>query len=149
MRRSMLVMAMAAAALAIVSAGGPAYAGENANGSISVAPSTVRAGGTVLISGSLSTTLCPVADDAIPVSTDLLFPPDGFGPATARGPSGRLAVSYRVPTSTPAGEYVIGLRCGGGNVGGGTTPRGAKVPAGGPPPPAGGAPPPTPPAPGG
>src|SRR2546422_5985994 len=133
MRRSMLVMAMAAAALAIVSAGGPAYAGENANGSISVAPSTVRAGGTVLISGSLSTTLCPVADDAIPVSTDLLFPPDGFGPATARGPSGRFAVSYRVPTSTPAGEYVIGLRCGGGDRGVRPAQQGSQRPAGAPP----------------
>jgi len=132
MRRFILAMAMAAGALAIVVAAGPAYAGSNANGSISVTPSTVPAGGTVRISGSVRTDLCPAADDAIPTSTDALFPPDGFGPTTPRDAGGRFAVSYRVPTTTPAGEYVIGLRCGGGNVGVSATLKVTNDPVGAP-----------------
>jgi hypothetical protein len=51
------------------------------------------------------------------VSTASLFPPDGFGPSATRDASGAFSVSYRVPSTTAAGTYDIGLRCGGGNVG--------------------------------
>src|SRR5438132_12571389 len=48
---------------------------------------------------------------------DTLFPPDGFGPTAARDSHGAFALTYTVPTSTPAGTYQIGARCGGGNIG--------------------------------
>jgi hypothetical protein len=99
----------------LVLAGGSAYAAQN--GSISVSPSAVQPGGTVQISGSIPTKLCPASDSAIPVATADLFPPDGFGPEAARNSKGAFAVSYTVPTSTPGGTYQIGVRCGGGLVG--------------------------------
>lgn len=117
MRRLFAVPAMAFAVAAVILAGGPAYAGQNANGSISVSPSRVPSGGVVHISGSVSTQGCPVSDSATIVGTDTLFPPDGFGPAVARDSQGAFATTYTVPASTPAGTYQIGLRCGGGNVG--------------------------------
>jgi hypothetical protein len=116
--RTVLAAAGLAATVAVlVVAGGPAYAGRSANGSISVSPSVVPADGTVRITGSVDPQGCPTSDSAIPGSTDALFPPDGFGPATARNSHGAFALHYTVPTSTPAGTYQIGLRCGGGNVG--------------------------------
>ena len=107
----------ATVALLVVIAAGPAYAGQNASGSIFVSPSDVPAGGTVHITGSVDPQGCPTSDSAIPTSDDSLFPGDGFGPATARNSQGAFALDYTVPTSTPAGTYQIGLRCGGGNVG--------------------------------
>jgi hypothetical protein len=116
--RRLLAAAAVATTVAVVAlAGGPAYAGQNANGSITVSPSVVPAGGTVRITGSVDTGGCPASDSAIPVATDALFPPDGFGPATDRDSQGAFALDYTVPTPTPAGSYQIGLRCGGGNVG--------------------------------
>ena len=111
------LLAAAAVAVTLMFAGGPAYAGQNANDSITVSPSVVPAGGTVRITGSVSTQGCSVSDPAIPTSTDALFPPDGFGPATARNSQGAFALTYTVPTSTPPGTYHIGARCGGGNIG--------------------------------
>jgi len=110
------LLAAGAVAVTLMLAGGPAYAGQNANGSIYVSPSDVPAGGTVRISGSVDPQECPTSTPAIPVSTDELFP-GSFGPATARNSQGAFALDYTVPTSTPAGSYQIGLRCGGGNVG--------------------------------
>jgi hypothetical protein len=106
---------VAAVMVALVLAGGSAYAVQN--GSIGVSPSSVAPGGAVQITGSIPTKLCPALDSAIPVSTADLFPPDGFGPEAARNSKGRFALSYTVPTSTPAGTYQIGVRCGGGLVG--------------------------------
>jgi len=100
----------------LVVAGGPAYAGQNAIGSIFVSPSEVPAGGTVHISGSVDPQICPTSDPAIPVSSDDLFP-GSFGPATPRNSQGAFALDYTVPTSIPPGTYQLGLRCGGGNVG--------------------------------
>jgi hypothetical protein len=74
--------------------------------------------GFIAVSGSPS---CPADNDAI--LTSELFPPDGFGPAVRRSPSGWFATVYAVPSSTPPGTYRIGLRCGGGNVGVSTTLR--------------------------
>jgi hypothetical protein len=106
---------IAAAMVALVFAGGSAYAAQN--GSISVSPSAVQPGGTVQITGSIPTKLCPASDSAIPVATADLFPPDGFGPEATRNSKGAFDISYTVPTSTPAGTYQIGVRCGGGLVG--------------------------------
>ena len=114
--RALLAAAGVAATVAVlVVAGGPAYAGQN--DSVSVSPSNVPAGGTVRISGSVDPQGCPTSDPVTPTSDDALFPGDGFGPQTARNSQGAFALDYTVPTSTPAGTYLIALRCGGGNVG--------------------------------
>ena len=131
--RKLLGAAAVSATIALMAfAGGPAYAGQNADGSISVSPSVVAAGGTVRITGSVNPQGCPTSDSAIPVATDSLFPPDGFGPATARDSQGAFALNYTVPTSTPAGTYQVGLRCGGGNVGVTASLRVIADPIGGP-----------------
>jgi len=48
----------------VVHAGRPAYAGQNADPSISVSPSVVPAGGTVRITGSVPVQDCPQSDFA-------------------------------------------------------------------------------------
>jgi hypothetical protein len=86
---------------------------------LSVSPSTVSGGGTVEISGRIPThgpQSCPSADPAIITSTAALFPPDGIGPQAHRNPGGVFRIRYTVPASTPAGIYILGVRCGGGNV---------------------------------
>jgi hypothetical protein len=93
----------------------PASAGPGST--ISVRPAVVAAGHPVRISGSTPVSDCPADDAAILTSTADLFPPDGFGPVVPRDSSGAFSVVYRVPTTTPAGTYQIGFRCGGGNVG--------------------------------
>jgi hypothetical protein len=113
MRR--LLIGVAAAVLAAVLVAAPAYAAKKA--SISVSPSTVSAGGTVHVSGSIPVKGCPASDGATVVGQAALFPPDGFGPTTKRDANGDLALDYTVPASTPAGTYDVGLRCGGANVG--------------------------------
>jgi hypothetical protein len=110
------VAAMATIAV-VVLAGGPAFANQNANGSISVSPPVVASGGTVHVSGSVSVQGCPQSDSAIVTGIDALFPPDGFGPSVDRDADGAFATDYTVPASTPSGTYQIGLRCGGGDVG--------------------------------
>ena len=115
--RAFLAAAGVAATVAVlVVAGGPAYAGQNANGSIFVSPTEVPAGGTVHITGSADPQTCPASDSAIPTSSDDLFP-GSFGPATPRNSQGAFALDYTVPASLPPGTYQLGLRCGGGNVG--------------------------------
>jgi hypothetical protein len=116
-----------AATLAVIAAAGSLWFGAlgwasaaSAAGSIAVSPSTVPAGETVTISGSIPTAgsaSCESADAAIITSTAQLFPPDGFGPQAARNAEGGFSVHYTVPDSTPPGTYALGLRCGGGNVG--------------------------------
>src|SRR5207247_1594400 len=96
-----------AAVVGLVLAGGSAYGGQNANGSISVSPSIAHAGSSVHIAGSISPEACPASDSAIPVSTAAFFPPDGFGTATDRDSQGTFDLAYSVPTSTPAGSYQI------------------------------------------
>jgi hypothetical protein len=105
----------AAVVLAAMLTTAPAYAAKKA--SITVSPSTVSAGGTVHISGSIPVKRCAASDGATVVGQAALFPPDGFGPTTKRDSNGDFALDYAVPTSTPAGTYDIGLRCGGANVG--------------------------------
>jgi hypothetical protein len=113
MRRFLIGAVVAGSAVAMLLAA-PAYA---AKPSISVSPSAVSAGSTVHISGSIPVKKCPASDGATVTGEAALFPPDGFGPTATRDASGNFALDYVVPTSTPAGTYSVGLRCGGGNVG--------------------------------
>jgi hypothetical protein len=87
---------------------------------ISVSPSTVPSGDTVVISGTVPTSgdrSCPSSDTLILTADAALFTPDGFGPRLSRSATGAFQTSYTVPNSTSPGTYTIGLRCGGGNVG--------------------------------
>jgi len=115
--RRVLGAGLALALAGLVAAATPVAA---AGSTISVSPSTVAAGGTVTISGSIPTTgtgSCPAGDGATLTSTEALFPQGGFGPTAPRSSTGTFSVTYTVPTSSPAGSYSIGMRCGGGNVG--------------------------------
>jgi hypothetical protein len=84
-----------------------------------VSPSSAAPGDTVALSGNH-----PIARDCAPgaailTSMENLFPPDGFGPGVPSDASGNFSMTYTIPTSTPPGTYQIGMRCGGGNLGGG------------------------------
>ena len=129
MRRLFAVALLGGVAAAAVLAGAASAA---QNGSISVSPSTVPAGGTVHISGSVSVQGCPPSDSATVVGNAALFPPDGFGPSAARDSQGDFSLDYTVPTPTPAGSYDVGVRCGGGNVGIAATLTVSAGPLGGP-----------------
>jgi hypothetical protein len=117
MKRFLDLAVITATAAVVTLAAAPAYADQNANASIDVSPSTVQAGVAVHISGSVSVTACPTQDQATVTGDSELFPPDGFGPSVDRNSHGDFALDYTVPSSTPAGVYRIGLRCGGGNTG--------------------------------
>jgi hypothetical protein len=115
-------LAVAGALVATMALVTPAFVdvASAAGPSVAVSPSMVARGGTVTISGVVPTTgtgACELPDAVTVVSTAALFPGDGFGPNASRDASGAFSVAYQVPTSTPAGTYDIGLRCGGGNVG--------------------------------
>ena len=88
-----------------------------ASDEISVVPASAAPGDTVTIAGIVGTSGCPADDAAQLTSTDVLFPPDGFGPAAPREASGKFSIQYAIPASTPPDTYSIGVRCGGGNVG--------------------------------
>jgi hypothetical protein len=110
----MLVAGVLATSALAVLAPDPAFASGN---SIAVSPPTVGAGGTIHISGTISTDDCPRSDDATVTGPSSLFPPDGFGPSAARDVRGAFELDYTVPTTTPSGTYQVGARCGGGNAG--------------------------------
>lgn len=131
--RRFLIVATAVFCIAVLGSA-PAY---GASASISVSPSAAPAGSTVHISGSIPVKKCPASDGATITSDAALFPPDGFGPTATRDSQGAFAVDYTVPASTPPGNYTLGLRCGGGNVGVSATLT--VTPAGGPATGAGGA----------
>jgi hypothetical protein len=128
-RRSLLfrpVALVAAGTLALslatspVAAASPTAATVQAQARLSVRPHNVHPAGHVLITGLIPTSgpqSCPAGDQAIPTSSAALFPPDGFGPAVPRSSSGRFRIRYALPSSTPPGTYLIGVRCGGGHVG--------------------------------
>jgi hypothetical protein len=112
-----LLVAAAAVALMLTALVNPAGA---ATAAVVVSPSTVAVGGTVTISGLVPTSgtaSCASGEAATVTSTVGLFPLGGFGPQAARSAAGSFSVTYTVPLSTPAATYVVGLRCGGGNVG--------------------------------
>jgi hypothetical protein len=128
MRRFLIIAAVATSAAMLIAA--PAYSAKKA--SISVSPASVPAGSSVHISGSIPVKRCPASDGATVTGDAALFPPDGFGPTAARDANGDFAVDYTVPTSTPAGSYDVGLRCGGANVGVAASLTVTAVPLGGP-----------------
>jgi len=127
MRRFLIGAAVVTSAAMLAA---PAYSAKKA--SISVSPTSVPAGSTVHISGSIPVKGCPASDGATVTAEAVLFPPDGFGPTAEREPNGDFALDYTVPTSTPAGSYDVGLRCGGANVGVGASLTVTAVPLGGP-----------------
>lgn len=127
MRRMLTVTAGAVLLLAL--ANGAALAGGN--GSIHVSPSTIAPGGTVTFSGSVDPGSCDPSEPATLTADSALFPPDGTGPSASRNAQGDFSVDYTVPTSTAAGRYRIGVRCGGGNVGVFATLTVAGAPVGG------------------
>jgi type 1 fimbria pilin len=119
----------AGALLLLTLASAPAFA--SSNGSISVSPSTIAPGGTIHVSGTVDPSACTTSDAATLTGLDGLFPPDGFGPSAQRDAQGAFSLDYTVPTTTPAGDYRIGVRCGGGNVGVFATLTVAGAPIGG------------------
>jgi hypothetical protein len=93
--------------------------GQQQGASISVSPSTIPVGGTVIFRGVVPTSgsaACPQSDLAI-LTDSSLFPQGGIGPQGSRNASGAFQVNYQVPTSVPPGTYSVGVRCAGGNVG--------------------------------
>ncbi len=94
-------------------------AGPQTKPSITVAPPSAQPGNGVTISGVVPTSgavFCPAGDAAVLTATAALFPPDGFGPQVARDAAGKFQVAYKIPATTAAGSYSIGVRCGGGNL---------------------------------
>lgn len=86
--------------------------------SIAVSPTSSPRGATITISGVVPTTgaaFCPTTDTA--ELTSPLFPTDGIGPQLARSSAGNFTTTYTIPSTTAAGTYSIGVRCGGGDVG--------------------------------
>ena len=112
---------MLAGAVSLIAAVWMAAPIDAANATLTVAPASGPAGGVVTFSGSLATTgtpSCAAGDPVTLTSTAAFFPGDGFGPsATRAGATGAFSVTYHVPSTTPAGTYVVGMRCGGGDVG--------------------------------
>jgi hypothetical protein len=94
-------------------------AGAQAKPSLLVAPTSAQPGDSVTISGLVPTSgavFCPAGDAIRLTATAALFPPDGFGPQVTRDAAGKFQVAYKVPATTAAGKYGIGVRCGGGNL---------------------------------
>jgi hypothetical protein len=89
---------------------------------LQVSPSSITAGDTVVVSGSVGPA---PAESACATSVLLLsrafVHTDEFAgvPAVtaAVGSDGAFAATIRIPSSTPAGTYSISGRCGGGNIG--------------------------------
>ena len=128
MKRFLIGTAIVTSAAMLIAA--PAYSAKKA--SISVSPTSVPAGSTVHIFGSIPVKRCPASDGATVTGEAALFPPDGFGPTAGRSAKGDFALDYTLPTSTPAGSYDVGARCGGGNVGVAASLTVTAVPLGGP-----------------
>jgi hypothetical protein len=84
-----------------------------------VDPVVVNAGDVVTFAGRVPASgelACSPDNLVVITSTSDLFPPDGRGPELARDGLGDFVTTYTVPDATPAGEYALGLRCGGANV---------------------------------
>jgi hypothetical protein len=103
--------------------------GQQGN-SLSVSPSTIRAGGTVTFSGVVPSG-CQQSSPVTLTDSPSLFPPDGFGPQASRNANGAFQTNFTVPSSTPPGTYSVGGRCGGGNIGVSTSLRVTTAPVGG------------------
>jgi len=107
---------LAAAAVAVVALlAGPALA---AGATIHVHPTSVPAGGTVTVSGSVPG--CPVGDQVTLISKAFVHTHDFAGlPAifTPVKPGGTFSTTTRIPSTRTPGTYGITGRCGGGNLG--------------------------------
>ena len=92
----------------------PAWAAPVA---IHVSPSSVAAGDTVTVSGSVGPD-CPgpvtLTSKAFVHTHDFAGVPAVFAPVE---PGGAFTATTRIPRSRAAGTYTIGGRCGGGNLG--------------------------------
>jgi len=86
--------------------------------SLAVAPSTVRAGGSVTISGSAAD--CPVGDTVTVLSHAFVHTHDFAGVPAVLTPvrtGGSFRTTTTIPNSRKAGRYIVTARCGGGNLG--------------------------------
>ena len=109
-----------AATVGVLVPAAPAWAAPATT--LQVNPSSVIAGDTVVVSGSVGPA---PAGSACATSVMLLSrafaPTEEFAgvPAVAAAvrPDGTFAATSRIPQSTPAGTYSISGRCGGGNIG--------------------------------
>ncbi|HST14363.1 MAG TPA: hypothetical protein VLJ44_05875 [Gaiellaceae bacterium] len=85
---------------------------------LSVSPTTVRRGGTVLVSGVAGG--C-TAGDRVTVSSRAFAATRSFAGVPAVfalvGPAGRFSAKARIPAIRRPGTYVVTARCGGGNLG--------------------------------
>jgi hypothetical protein len=87
-----------------------------------VSPSSVTAGGTVVVSGSVGPAPAGSAcASSLMLLSRAFVPTDEFAgvPAltAAVKPDGTFTTTTRIPRSTPGGTYAISGRCGGGNLG--------------------------------
>ncbi len=99
-------------------------AGTHAKPTIAVSPATAPPGATVTFTGIVPTSgtvFCPSGDATQLTSNAALFPPNGFGPQVTRDAAGNFKATYQIPAATASGNYTVGARCGGGNVGVSTT----------------------------
>lgn len=119
-RTSRFVIRSVVAGMAVVAVLCLQATAASAQPDITVSPNSAAAGSTVTISGNVpvsGTPSCPASDGVQLTSSAALFAPDGFGPQATRDASGNFQVQFLIPSSTPAGSYSVGMRCGGGNVG--------------------------------
>jgi hypothetical protein len=89
---------------------------------INVSPSTVAAGGTVTVSGSVAGGCSPGSQ--VTLISKAFNPAHEFAgvPAitTSSQSNGHYSVSTQIPSGTAPGSYSVSGRCGGGNIGGTT-----------------------------
>ena len=112
MRRTLVLTAIVATALAT------AAAAMAAAPSLTLTPSSVKRGHTVLIKGSADG--CPVGDAVTLISKAFVHTHDFAGlPAVyAKVRSGgTFRVTTRIPATKKPGRYAVTARCGGGNLG--------------------------------
>jgi len=96
---------------------------DASSASVSLRPPSIRAGATRRFSGVVPTSGTPSCAGPVTLTDSSALFPGGFGPQAALSSSGAFHVNFHVPSSTPAGTYTVGLRCGGGNVGASTSLR--------------------------
>jgi hypothetical protein len=109
-----------AATVGVLAPAVPAWAAAAAT--LRVSPSSVTAGGTVVVSGSVGPAPAgsACATSVLLLSRAFVHTNEFAGvPAVTAAvkPGGAFSATTRIPASTPAGSYAIGGRCGGGNLG--------------------------------
>jgi hypothetical protein len=109
-----------AATVGMLAPAAPASAAPAAT--LRVSPSSVTAGDTVVVSGSVGPSPAGSAcASSLMLLSNAFVPTDEFAgvPAltAAVKPDGTFTTTTRIPRSTPAGTYTVSGRCGGGNIG--------------------------------